>query len=255
MGNIIEIKDLSKTFNQDSNPVRALEDINLEIEEGSFLSIIGGSGCGKSTLTRIIGGLDTEYEGGYLLDGKKVTGPSRDKGFIFQDHRLLPWLTVRENIRFALSAENKKNEDIILKNIELVGLKGFEDAYPKELSGGMAQRVAVARALANKPRVLLLDEPFGALDALTKMKLQDEMIRIWKQENITMIIVTHDIDEAVFLGQKVVIMTPHPGRIKKIEHVNLGSRRSRTGEEFKEAKLRVYNDFFSIENPVFSYSI
>ncbi len=129
MGNIIEIKDLSKTFNQDSNPVRALEDINLEIEEGSFLSIIGGSGCGKSTLTRIIGGLDTEYEGGYLLDGKKVTGPSRDKGFIFQDHRLLPWLTVRENIRFALSAENKKNEDIILKNITVS--KNLKKEYRK----------------------------------------------------------------------------------------------------------------------------
>lgn len=255
MSEWIEINHLTKQFNGKDSVVTALSDINLKIQEGSFTSIIGGSGCGKSTLIRIIAGLELEYEGEYTLFGEKVIGPSREKGLIFQDHRLLPWLSVKENIRFSLSKEEKKNNDLIMDSLSRVGLQDFANALPKELSGGMAQRVAIARALANKPRVLLLDEPFGALDALTKMHMQEEMIKIWEQEKITMIIVTHDIDEAVYLGQNVVLMTPHPGKIKDVEKVNLRSKYIRTSPEFTEARDRIYRKFFSIENDAFVYTI
>lgn len=251
MGNIVEIKNLTKIFESKDNTVKALENINLEIEEGNFISIIGGSGCGKSTLLRIIGGLEREYDGEVLVDGKKVEKPSREKGFIFQDHRLLPWLTVKDNIRFSLPDNQKKNDTLIKENLEIVGLSEFEDAYPNQLSGGMAQRVAIARALANKPRILLLDEPFGALDAITKMNLQEEMLKIWRKEKITMIIVTHDIDEAIYLGSKVVVMSPRPGRIKKIQKVDLGVPRRRTGPLFTQARDAIYKEFFEdVELPI-----
>ncbi len=246
---LVEIKNLTKQFHTQENTVTALEDINLEIEEGSFISIIGGSGCGKSTLLRIIGGLETEFQGDVLFDGKPIDGPSREKGFIFQDHRLLPWLSAEENIRFSLPKEAKKDDELIQKNLELVGLSGFEKALPKQLSGGMAQRVAIARALANKPKILLLDEPFGALDAITKLHLQKQMLRIWKQEKITMVIVTHDIDEAVYLGQRVVVMTPRPGKIKRITRIELGTPRRRTGPLFTRARDDIFNEFFE-ETPV-----
>jgi sulfonate transport system ATP-binding protein len=255
MGNIVEIKQLTKTFSDKENTVKALDNINLEIGEGSFVSIIGGSGCGKSTMLRIIGGLDTEYDGEVLVDGIKVTAPSRDKGFIFQDHRLLPWLTVKENIRFSLPGNQKKNDELIHEYLSLVGLSDFENAYPKQLSGGMAQRVAIARALANKPKILLLDEPFGALDAITRLNLQEELLKIWQKENITMIIVTHDIDEAVYLGQKVVVMTPRPGRIKNIHRVDLGTLRVRTGGLFTAARDEIYKEFFKEAEPPFTYNI
>ncbi|MGN1014833.1 MAG: ABC transporter ATP-binding protein [Butyricicoccus sp.] len=242
--NLVEIKNLTKVFATQETNVTALEEINLDIETGSFVSIIGGSGCGKSTLLRIIGGLETEYQGDVLFDGQPISGPSREKGFIFQDHRLLPWLSVEENIRFSLPKELKKDDALIQHNLDLVGLNGFEHALPKQLSGGMAQRVAIARALSNKPKILLLDEPFGALDAITKVHLQEQMLRIWKQEKITMVIVTHDIDEAVYLGQKVVVMTPRPGRIKRIQHVDLGTPRRRTGSTFTRARDEIYREFF-----------
>lgn len=255
MGNIVEIKNLTKVFESKDSTVKALENINLEIEEGNFISIIGGSGCGKSTLLRIIGGLETEYEGEVLVDGKKVEKPSREKGFIFQDHRLLPWLTVKENIRFSLPDNQKKNDALIKENLEIVGLAEFENAYPGQLSGGMAQRVAIARALANKPRILLLDEPFGALDAITKMNLQEEMLKIWRREKITMVIVTHDIDEAIYLGSKVVVMTPRPGRIKKIQKVDLGVPRRRTGTLFTLARDKIYKEFFEDAELPIEYNI
>lgn len=251
MSNIVEIHNLKKVFNGKGNPVTALDNINLEIEEGDFVSIIGGSGCGKSTLLRIIGGLETEYEGEVLVNGEQVHNPSRDKGFIFQDHRLLPWLTVKENIKFSLPDSKENYDDLIRKNLEIVGLSEFENAYPNELSGGMAQRVAIARALANKPKILLLDEPFGALDAITKMNLQEQMLKIWTKEKITMIIVTHDIDEAVYLGSKVIVMTPRPGKIKKIINVDLGVPRRRSGTIFSEARDKIYKEFFKeVEIPV-----
>lgn len=255
MGNIVEIDHLTKIFGNGDEQVKALDDINLKIQEGSFTSIIGGSGCGKSTMLRIIGGLETEYDGEVLVAGEKVTAPSREKGFIFQDHRLLPWLTVKENIRFSLPKEEKKNDELIKKHLALVGLADFENAYPKQLSGGMAQRVAIARALANKPKILLLDEPFGALDAITKVNLQEQLLKIWQKEGITMIIVTHDIDEAVYLGQKVVVMTPRPGRIKKIYDVNIGSVRTRTGAQFTAARDKIYKEFFKETELPFTYNI
>lgn len=256
MGNIVEIRNLNMTFESNGNTVQALKDINLDIEEGTFISIIGGSGCGKSTLLRIIGGLETNYEGKVLFEGKKVTNPSRDKGFIFQDHRLLPWLSVRKNIEFSLPENKKKDNELIMKCLDIVGLSDFVDSYPRELSGGMAQRVAIARALANKPKILLLDEPFGSLDAITKIHLQEQMLKIWKKEKITMIIVTHDIDEAVYLGSKVVIMTPRPGKIKRIQNIELGAVRLRTGSLFTQARDLVYSDFFeNAEVPQIEYNI
>lgn len=253
--NIVQIHNLTKKFKTKENTVTALENISLNIEKGNFISIIGGSGCGKSTLLRIIGGLETEYQGEALLDGKPISGPSRKKGFIFQDHRLLPWLTVEENIRFSLAKDLKEKKELIQENLELVGLTGFEKAYPRQLSGGMAQRVAIARALANKPDILLLDEPFGALDAITKVHLQEQMLKIWKKEKITMIIVTHDIDEAVYLGNKVVVMTPRPGKIKKIQEIQLGTPKRRTGIQFTQAREAIYKEFFKETEVPFSYSI
>ena len=252
--NIIEISHLTKRFQTGKKRVEALKDVNLQIKEGEFISIIGDSGCGKSTLLRIIGGLESDFEGEVLFGGKQVTAPSREKGFIFQDIRLLPWLTVEDNIKFSLPSKTLNADDIIREKLEIVNLKGFEKAYPRQLSGGMAQRAAIARALANQPKVLLLDEPFGALDAITKIKLQEEMLRIWEREKITMIIVTHDIDEAVYLGERVVVMTNHPGRIKKIYNIELSNPRNRISYEFNTKKEMVYKEFFAdIEVPFIRY--
>lgn len=255
MSNIIEISKLSKRYESKDGYVDALLDIDLNVKEGECLSIIGSSGCGKSTLLKIIAGLETEYEGTITFDGKQIERPSREKGVIFQDHRLLPWMTVAENIRFSLPDNEKNAEDLIKENIELVGLNGFENAYPKQLSGGMAQRVSIARALANRPKILLLDEPFGALDAITKINMQEEMLKIWEKEKITMIIVTHDIDEAIYLGNRVVVMSSRPGRIRRIEEINIGSPRLRTGTLFNQEKEKIYKEFFKEEKIPFLYNI
>ncbi|WP_301861244.1 ABC transporter ATP-binding protein [uncultured Megasphaera sp.] len=255
MSAIVTIQNLSKRFVTNGKAVTALDDINLTIEKGSFTSIIGASGCGKSTLLRIIGGLDTDYEGTVVVAGETVRKPSRQKGFIFQDHRLLPWMTVRENIRFSLPEEQKHDDAWIEKNLEIVGLAGFADALPRQLSGGMAQRAAIARALANRPKILLLDEPFSALDAITKIHMQEEMLRIWKQEKVTMIIVTHDIEEAIYLGQQVVVLSSRPGHIRHIYPVDLGTPRRRTGTLFSQAKEEIYKEFFKEEEVPFYYQI
>lgn len=248
MGDIIKINNLSKIFkNNKGEDITALKDINLNIKNGEFVSIIGSSGCGKSTLLRIIAGLETEYDGNITMNDKPILSPSRDRGVIFQDHRLLPWLTVSQNIEFSLNDNEPNKEDLIKEHIELVGLKGFENEYPNKLSGGMAQRASIARALANKPKVLLLDEPFGALDAMTKINMQEELLRIWEKEKITMIIVTHDIDEAVYLGNRVVVMTSRPGRIKRIENTDLGNYRLRTSPNFMKIKEKIYEEFFKVE--------
>ena len=249
---IITISDLNKTFPAKDETLQVLSEINLSIPQGQIVSIIGGSGCGKSTLLRILAGLDTQYQGEVLFEGKPVTKPSREKGMIFQDHRLLPWLKVEHNLRFSLPEAEPDKDVIIQKYIDLVGLNGFEKAYPKQLSGGMAQRVAVARALANKPKILLLDEPFGALDAITKIKMQEELLSIWHKEPITMVLVTHDIDEAIYLGNRVVVMTPRPGRIKSIHKIELKEPRSRTGSDFTKIKDIVYQEFFAHDECLFS---
>ena len=255
MSAIVSIEHLSKRFTSNGKTVTALNDINLSIEEGSFTSIIGASGCGKSTLLRIIGGLETDYEGTVTVAGQAVQGPSRQKGFIFQDHRLLTWMTIRENIRFSLPASQKQDNAWIEHNLDIVGLKGFADSLPRQLSGGMAQRAAIARALANKPKILLLDEPFSALDAMTKIRMQEEMLRLWHQEKVTMIIVTHDIEEAIYLGQHVVVMSSRPGHIRKIYSVELGTPRRRMGTLFSQAKEEIYKEFFKEEEIPFAYQL
>lgn len=248
MGDIIEINNLSKIFkNNKDEDIVALKNINLSIKRGEFVSIIGSSGCGKSTLLRIIAGLETEYDGSITMNDKPILSPSRDRGVIFQDHRLLPWLTVSENIEFSLKDDQLDKKDLIKEHIELVGLKGFENEYPNKLSGGMAQRASIARAFANKPELLLLDEPFGALDAMTKINMQEELLKIWEKEKITMIIVTHDIDEAVYLGNRVVVMTSRPGRVKRIENTDLGNYRLRTSSNFTKIKEKIYEEFFKVE--------
>ncbi|GHV09081.1 sulfonate ABC transporter ATP-binding protein [Campylobacterota bacterium] len=249
----LEMRKLGKSFQANGRSVRALDGIDLAIEEGEFVSIIGSSGCGKSTLLRIIGGLETDYDGEALFDGSHIKAPSRKRGFIFQDHRLLPWLSVEENIRFSLPSQTQNIKELIADKLAIVGLSKFAKAYPRELSGGMAQRAAIARALANQPRVLLLDEPFGALDAITKIRMQEETLRIWQLEKITMILVTHDIDEAVYLGQRVVVMSN--GGIQEIRTVELPLPRDRVSADFTAQKSVIYKAFFGDLELPFAYAI
>jgi ABC-type nitrate/sulfonate/bicarbonate transport system ATPase subunit len=233
---LIEIRGVSKQYTVKEAPLQVLREINLLIRDGEFLSIVGASGCGKSTLLRLLIGLDVDYQGEIRVQGQRVVGTSLDRGIVFQDHRLFPWLTVEQNIAVGLEnarvgAEEKKRS--IAEHIALVGLRGFENAYPHQLSGGMAQRAAIARGLINRPRILLLDEPFGALDALTRTSLQAELQRIWQTAGITMILVTHDVDEAVYLGDRVVIMQPKPGRIRKILDIDVAHPRERENTRLK----------------------
>ncbi|SKB77370.1 sulfonate transport system ATP-binding protein [Lachnospiraceae bacterium] len=248
---IVEIRNLNKYFRD----MQVLDNISLNVNEGEFISVIGASGCGKSTLIRIIGGLETASVGTVLVKGKTVKNPTRKIGYVFQDHRLLPWLTAGENIKITLDENEKDADGIVKKYLELVGLEKFENAYPTQLSGGMAQRVAIARALANKPDILLLDEPFGALDAITRINMQQELQKIWKSENITMILITHDIDEAVYLGQRVVVMSSRPGRIKDIFDIEPECHYQRTGQVFAHTKDKIYQEFFKNEELPFAYSI
>jgi sulfonate transport system ATP-binding protein len=207
-----------------------LSDINLSIHAGEFVSIVGPSGCGKSTLLRLIVGLDLEHAGEIQVDGRNVAGPSRDRGIVFQDHRLFPWLTVAANVALGLASAQLPDPAAaraVQAHIDLVGLGGFEKSYPHQLSGGMAQRAALARALVSRPRILLLDEPFGALDALTRERLQGELQRIWQRERVTTLLVTHDVHEAVLLADRVVVMAPRPGRIRSIVRVPVPRPRAR----------------------------
>ncbi len=243
----LEIKNLNKQYQVGDKSLPVLEDISLSIKPGEFVSIVGSSGCGKSTLLKLLIGLEDQYQGDILLDGKRIIGTSLERGIVFQEHRLFPWLTVEQNISIGLlnntelSAEEKTNS--IQEHIELVGLKDFANAYPYQLSGGMSQRVAIARALVNRPEVLLLDEPFGALDAFTRAYLQQELQRIWEKEGITMILVTHDVEEAVYLGDRVVVMQPRPGRIKRVIDVNLPRERTRSSAKFTAIKEEVLREF------------
>lgn len=213
---------------------QALSDVTLDIRPGSFISLIGPSGCGKSTLLRLISGLDTPTNGSAALDGETIHGAGADRGFMFQEHNLFPWLNLYENIAFGLRARGlyEQEKERIPELLSLVGLQGFEKAYPHQLSGGMCQRASLARALAGRPKVLLLDEPLGALDAFTRMNIQDELQRIWQEEHMTMVMVTHDVDEAVYLSDTVVIMTARPGRIVRLLPIELARPRDRSSEDF-----------------------
>lgn len=244
------IKDVGKSYQLRDASLNVLNSINLEIRAGEFLSIVGASGCGKSTLLRLIAGLDTSYSGSIVYQGKAITGTDLSRGIVFQEHRLFPWLTVEENIALAFSATDISKDERKLRvdrQISIVGLSGFEKAYPHQISGGMSQRVAIARALVLKPKLLLLDEPFGALDALTRLKLQQELQRLWEHEGLTTILVTHDVEEAVFLGDRIVVMESHPGRIKRIVPVPLSRPRDRSSFLFQNIKADVMADFAMVE--------
>ena len=218
---ILEIKNLEKKFIINKNEIKVLENINIDIKKGEFITIVGHSGCGKSTLLKIIAGLETSDSGIIRLNGQEIKGPGINRGVVFQEHRLLPWLTIKENIEFGLdNLLKKERESISLELLEMVNLLEYKNAYPKQLSGGMAQRVAIARGLASNPEILLLDEPFGALDALTRIKMQKEILKIWSKSNKTMIMITHDIEEAVYLGTRIVILSSKSAgeKIIKVEH-------------------------------------
>ncbi len=232
----LEFKNVSKVFEKvdEDEKTHALKDINLSIDNNEFVSIVGPSGCGKSTMLRLISGLIKPSLGSLLLDDEKIEGPSSRKGMVFQNPTLFPWLKVGENVGF--SGNLKNGEDIDEKTIDLmlekVGLEDFKNSYPKELSGGMAQRVSLIRTMIMKPEVFLLDEPLGSLDAFTRMNMQDEILKLWQEEKNLMIMVTHDVEEAVYMSSKIIIMEPRPGRIKEVVDIDLPYPRNRTSDEF-----------------------
>jgi sulfonate transport system ATP-binding protein len=245
-GPVLDIRGLRKRYAVNGESIEVLQDIDLTVEPGAFVSVVGASGCGKSTLLRLIVGLEGDYEGQIRFGGTPIGGPGLDRGIVFQEHRLFPWLTVEGNIGAALlnsplgRAERART---VAEHIELVGLRGFEQAHPHQLSGGMAQRVAIARALVNRPRLLLLDEPLGALDAMTRAHLQRELQRIWQAEGITMLLVTHDVEEAVFLGDRVIVMDPRPGRIRREVDVPVAHPRRRLDPALERVKHAVLAEF------------
>lgn len=247
------IEHLNKTFTTQNEQIVALREVNLHVQQGEFITIIGPSGCGKSTLLKIVAGLDVEYVGKVELNGQPIKGPGLEKGFIFQEPRLFPWLTVEKNIAGDQSLKDSRVRERVNELIQLVKLEGFEKAYPKELSGGMAQRVSIARALLRNPDILLLDEPFGALDAFTRSHMQEVLLTIWETNKTTMILVTHDLDEAVFLGERVVIMNPRPGHIKSVLPIELSFPRKRSSLGFQEMRRAVLNEFEKVEEE--SYTI
>ncbi len=227
---VMQVKHLSRVFQGQKGEVTALDDINFSIRRREFICVIGASGCGKSTLIRILAGLDEPTAGQVLLDGKPVIGPGPDRGMVFQGYTLFPWLTVKKNVMFGMSQKgvgDLKSESDARMWIEMVGLTQFADAYPHQLSGGMKQRVAIARALANQPRILLMDEPFGALDAQTRCSMQTYLQQIWQNVNVTILFITHDLDEAVFLADRIVVLGARPGHIKEIIEVPLMQPRTR----------------------------
>ncbi|MEV4236701.1 MULTISPECIES: ABC transporter ATP-binding protein [unclassified Nocardia] len=229
----------------------AIEDISLELRDGEFLVLVGPSGSGKSTLLDLLGGLSKPSAGRILLDGKPISGPGLDRGIVFQQYALLPWRTARANIEFGLEAKGvrrRARRKIADEYLELVGLAGFGDRYPHELSGGMKQRVAIARSLAFDPEVLLMDEPFAALDAQTRESLQDELLRIWRATGKTILFITHGIDEAVYLGQRVAVLTSRPGRVKAVIDIDIDRDSGadvRSSEPFREARHQIWSQLQS----------
>lgn len=246
----ISIENVSKIFKGRNGEIKALDNVKLEIREKEFVSVIGPSGCGKSTLLNIVAGLEGPSEGVVKVDDKIVTRPGRDRGVVFQQYALFPWKTVLKNVEFGLKLQKIGKEERLqtaLKYLELVGLKDFQNAYPKELSGGMKQRVAIARAYAVKPEVLLMDEPFGALDAQTRAQLQEDLLNTWQNEQKTCFFITHDVEEAVILSQKIVVMSARPGRIKEIVKVDIPYPRNQSIKltpQFNEIKNYLWNNVY-----------
>jgi ABC-type nitrate/sulfonate/bicarbonate transport system ATPase subunit len=241
----VSVRDVSKVFHTtEESDVVAVDSLSLTIDAGEMLALVGPSGCGKSTLLRLIAGLDQPTSGEVRVGAEPVTGPSAERGLMFQDPNLFPWLTVRGNIQAGLVARgvlhSQRHE--VEEFIRLMGLEGFARVYPHQLSGGMAQRTALARALINHPKVLLLDEPLGALDQFTRMRMQDEVLRVWEARGTTMLLVTHDIDEAIYMSDRIVLMTPRPGRIERIIDISLDRPRQRSSPEF----LRLRGDILEL---------
>ena len=237
----LRVSEVSKSFPLPEDPTSrrlALDAVSLSMAAGELASLVGPSGCGKSTLLRLIAGLDVPDSGELAVGGESITAPNAERGLVFQDPNLFPWLTVRRNIEAGLVARHvlheKRHE--VDEFMRLVGLESFAGAYPHHLSGGMAQRVALARALINHPKVLLLDEPLGALDAFTRMRMQDEVLRLWQARRTTMLLVTHDIDEAIYMSDRIVIMTQRPGRIERIIPVTLSRPRDRSSADFLQLR-------------------
>lgn len=242
---VINVQHLNKQFLVDKQSIDILKDINLQVKKGEFITIVGHSGCGKSTLLKIICGLVDYSDGLVERDGRAVAGPGPDCGMVFQDHRLLPWLKIKDNVGFGLKhLPKEEREKKVQEHLKLVGLEQFANSYPSQLSGGMSQRAAIARGLAGNPSVLLLDEPFGALDALTRIQMQKEILRIQQEEKITMIMVTHDIDEAIYLGDRIVVMSARPGEIKDIIKVDESESKRRGSAGFAAYKKKIYDYFF-----------
>lgn len=253
--NLIEVESVKKYFQSGKSSLQVLDDISFNMRKGTITCIVGASGCGKSTLLRAIAGIDTDYEGKITIEGKEITKPEKNLGLVFQEHRLFPWLTVKQNIEYALDGMPKvEKEKLSSEYIRLVGLEGFEKSFPAQLSGGMAQRAGIARALVNRPPVLLLDEPFGALDTFTKISMQNELKRIQKTSGTTMLMVTHDIDEAVYLADQIIVLSARPGKIKKTINVELPEPRKRNDYDFLMLRSKIFAMFFE-ETRVEDYTI
>ena len=236
---ILRIDEVSKTYAAQGRRTEALRGANLTVQRGEFICLLGASGCGKSTLLRIAAGFEAPSSGEALMWGKPIPGPDPSRGMVFQDYGLFPWLTVRDNIGFGPKARGRPAAEVretAERYIELVGLRTFADAYPHQLSGGMKQRVAIARVLANEAEVVLMDEPFGALDAMTRERLQDELLDLWSRTGLTVLFVTHAIEEAIFLADRVVMMSPGPGRIEAVHAIELPRRRDVSSPAFNDLR-------------------
>ncbi|CAN5397400.1 ABC transporter ATP-binding protein [soil metagenome] len=253
MAPMISLRGVSKRYDTARGSTISLDTVDLDVAEGEFITLVGPSGCGKSTMLNLMAGLLEPTSGTVTVNGKKVTGPGPDRGVIFQQYALFPWLTAQQNVEFGLSLQGmrkRERADVAMHYLELVGLADFARALPKELSGGMKQRCAIARAYAVNPSILLMDEPFGALDALTRVQMQDNLLHTWEQERRTAVFITHDVDEAVYLASRVVVMSPRPGRISEIVDIPLNYPRTeevRLSPEFAELRARVWR---GVHHPV-----
>ena len=239
---VVVLKDVWMSFagKAGEEPIHVLQQINLEVQEGEFVCIVGPSGCGKSTLLNIVAGFIEKTRGEVVVEGQPVRGPDPRRIFVFQENGIFPWLTVRDNITFGLRRNDPRREEILKHYVEMVGLKGFENAYPRELSGGMRQRVEIARALASNPQIIYMDEPFGALDFLTRLKMRADLIRIWQEERKTILFVTHDIEEAVQLSDRVIVMSRRPATVQEVVHVDLPRPRDLDSPQYLALRDRIF---------------